>query len=190
MTLPNGQPLRWDMGPEYTWDGNVPESAYPDTTMTTENRISAALSIADYTTILGHITAIRQLMPFLVSIPNEERNQIAKFGDKSKAFDDKIASYEQQRPDFVPGFCSVTEAGKDRALREQTQSIEAAISQLFDDISSTNLVLGGDIADHDKSVYANIRLLAQSGVNGAQAAYDDLKQRYPAVPKEPVTPTP
>lgn len=36
MTLPNGQPLRWDMGPEYTWDGNVPESAYPDTTMTTD----------------------------------------------------------------------------------------------------------------------------------------------------------
>ena len=29
MILPNGQPLRWDMGPEYTWDGNVPASAYP-----------------------------------------------------------------------------------------------------------------------------------------------------------------
>jgi hypothetical protein len=188
MTLPNGQPLRWDMGPEFRWDGNVPASAYPSTAMTTENRISATLADADLAAFIGHINSARALVPFLFSVPNDERNQLAKFGDKSQAFDDKIASYEQQRPDFVPSFCSVTEANMDRKLRSQCAQAEAAVAQLHDDLISTGLVLGGDIADHDKAMYANIRLLAQSGVNGAQAAYDDLKQRYPAPARKPATP--
>lgn len=29
MTLPNGEPLRWDMGPEFVWGGDVPASLYP-----------------------------------------------------------------------------------------------------------------------------------------------------------------
>ncbi len=33
MTLPNGEPLRWDMGPEFTWDGDVPSHLQPNTTM-------------------------------------------------------------------------------------------------------------------------------------------------------------
>ncbi len=77
MILPNGQPLRFDMGPEYRLDGNAPESAYPTHTMTTDNRISATLSDADLAAILGHVSAIRALLPFVVNVPNDERNQIA-----------------------------------------------------------------------------------------------------------------
>ena len=192
MILPDGQPLRWDMGPEYVWDGNVPASAYPPTPnpMTTENRISAELTDANLTAILGHLTAARALMPFLVSIPMDERNGIAKFGDKSQAFDEKIAQYESQRPDLVPGFTSVPEATKDRQLIAKMRALNAALSQLADDCQSTELVLGSDIADHDKAFYAAIRLAAQNGVAGAQAIYDDLKQRYPAVSKKPATPKP
>ena len=158
--------------------------------MTTDNRISATLSDADLTAILGHITAIGALLPFRVSIPNSERNQIAKFGDKSKAFDDKIAEYEVQRPDLIPAFTSAAEATKDRALRAKMQAINGALGQLADDCATTELVLGGDLADHDKALYANVRFSAANNVNGAQAIYDDLKQRYPTVPKKPVVPPP
>ena len=190
MTLPNGQPLRWDMGPEYLWDGIVPTSAYPTTPMSTDNRISATLPDADFNGILGHIAAIKVLMPFLLSIPNSERNRIAKFGDKSQAFDDKIASYEGQRPDLVPSFTSVPEVTKDRTLIAKMHTINGALGQLTDDCASTELILGGDIADHDKAFYAAVRLAAANGVAGAQAIYDDLKQRYPSVPHRPATPPP
>ncbi|MEO6789275.1 MAG: hypothetical protein ABI318_24385, partial [Chthoniobacteraceae bacterium] len=91
--------------------------------MSTDNRISAVLSDADFTAVLGHITAIGVLLPFRVSIPNSERNQIAKFGDKSQAFDDKIASYEAQRPELVPSYTSVPETTKDRTLISQMRTI-------------------------------------------------------------------
>ena len=29
MILPNGEPLRWDMGPEFVWDGDVPAHLLP-----------------------------------------------------------------------------------------------------------------------------------------------------------------
>ena len=192
MILPNGQPLRWDMGPEYTWDGNLPASAYPNppTPMTTENRISATLAAADLTAIIGHLNAARALMPFLVSVANEDRNKITKFGDKSQAFDEKCADYEAQRPDLVPNFVSVPETTKDRTLIAQMKTINAILAQLADDGFCTELVLGGDIADSDKAFYGNARFAAANGVPGAQAIYDDLKQRYPSVPRKPATPPP
>ncbi len=192
MILPNGQPLRWDMGPEFTWDGNVPASAYPNppTLMTTENRISAALTDADLTAILGHLTAVRTLLPFLVNVPIAERNGIAKFGDKSQAFDEKCKDYEHQRPDLVPAFVSVPETDKDRALRDKMKTINGVLGQLADDGFCTELVLGGDLADSDKAFYAAVRLAAANGVPGAQAIYEDLKQRYPSVPRKPATPKP
>ncbi len=193
MTLPNGQPLRWDMGPEYTWDGNVPASAYltpPVNSMTTENRISAVLPAANLATILAHLQAARDLMPFLVNIAKADRNGIAKFGDKSQAFDDKIADYETQRPDLVPAFTDAAEANKDRALRVQMQSINGVLAQLSDDGFCTELALGGDIADHDQAVYSNIRFCSSNNVPGTQAIYDDLKQRYPSVTKKPAVAKP
>lgn len=189
MILPDGEPLRWDMGPEYVWDGNVPASAYPPipNPMTTENRLSAELTDANLTAILGHLNAARALMPFLVSIPMEERNGIAKFGDKSHAFDDKCADYEAQRADLVPAFVSVPETTKDRVLIAKVKTVNAALAQLADDGFCTELVLGGDIADSDKAFYAAVRLAAANNVPGAQAIYEDLKQRYPHVPRKPAT---
>ena len=189
MTLPNGQPLRWDT-PGARWDGNVEDLNLQNTAMSTDNRITATLSDADLTAILGHITAIQALLPFRISIPSSERNQLGKFGDKSQAFDEKIAQYESQRPDLVPTFTSVPEATKDRQLIAKMRAVNGALSQLADDCQSTELVLGSDIADHDKAFYAAVRLAAQNGVAGAQAIYDDLKQRYPSVPKKPATPKP
>ena len=72
--------------------------------------------------------------------------------------------------------------------RAKMRALNGALSQLADDCQSTELVLGSDIADHDKAFYAAIRLAAQNGVAGAQAIYDDLKQRYPSVPKKPAIP--
>lgn len=180
------------MGPEFTWDGNVPASAFPNppTLMTTENRISTVLSDADLTAILGHLNAVRTLLPFLVNVPLNERNGIAKFGDKSQAFDSKCQDYEHQRADLVPAFVSVPEADKDRALRAKMKTINGVLGQLADDGFCTELVLGGDLADSDKAFYAAVRLAAANGVPGAQAIYEDLKQRYPSVPHKPATPKP
>jgi hypothetical protein len=158
--------------------------------MTTENRISAELADTALTAFLGHIAAARALMPFLVNVPMDERNSIAKFGDKSQAFDVKCADYEGQRPDLVPTYVSVPETTKDRALIGQVRTGGAAVAQLADELFCTELVLGGDIADSDKALYAAIRLAAESGVPGAQAVYEDLKQRYPAATRRPATPTP
>src|SRR6185436_2303266 len=107
--------------------------------------------------------------------PHGRTQQLAKFGDKSQAFDVKCADCEQQRPDLVPDYVSVPETTKDRALIAQVRTGGAAVAQLADDLFCTELVLGGDIADSDKALYGAIRLAAESGVPGAQAIYEDLK---------------
>ena len=58
MILPDGQPLRWDMGPEYRWDGNVPENLQPKTPMQ-QNDISITVTAQAEADVLAKAEALR-----------------------------------------------------------------------------------------------------------------------------------
>src|SRR3546814_18154555 len=81
--------------------------------------VAAVLSEEDVTTVQTALNSIRSVLPFLVTLSGQERRELAKMGPKSVGFDEKCATYMNNRPEFAPGFVSIAEVQKVRALRAQ-----------------------------------------------------------------------
>jgi hypothetical protein len=62
----------------------------PKNTMATDNQISVVITDQNVTDIIGHLTAIQAILPFLISRAAGDTN--VQLGDKSAGFDQKCAS--------------------------------------------------------------------------------------------------
>ena len=158
--------------------------------MPNDNRISAVLAPADKTTILQKITDIRALLPFLLNLTVQERKELFKLGDKGLGFDEKCKTYMANNPALVPGFVTVAEVDKDRALRTAVLDIQRELASLLEAVDDTALVLGSEILMADLSFYQSVRQAAKRGTpTGIDVIFNDLQERFPGTHKT-TTPTP
>lgn len=117
MTLPNGEPLRWDMGPEFTWDGDVPSHLQPNTTMQ-QNDASIVIPAEAEADILATAELLRtKIAAFAKTLTEDERESYFKLGDKRTAFDQNCDNYMHQHPNTVPPTVNLAEYDKDGAAR-------------------------------------------------------------------------
>ena len=114
-------PLTWDSpglffdSPGLTWDGAAPNpNPHP---MPDDNRLSITLSAADKADVLAAIVTIHAKLPFLLTLTDEERQGLAKLGDRTLDFDEKCALGMAMHPELVPGYVIVAKVIKDRTLR-------------------------------------------------------------------------
>lgn len=194
MTLPNGQPLRWNMGPQFVWGGNVPNNLYPPYVMSDNNRLSITISDADKAAILAAIQTIRTKLPFLLTLSDSERGELLKLGDKSKGYDAKCAAYMASHPQFIPHGVDAAETAKDRAALIPMMEIYSAYFPLGRDIESTMMIFGHEIMVANNGYYQSVKLSAKMHMPEAEPIYNDLKERYPgrgggpSAPPAPPTP--
>jgi len=153
--------------------------------MSTDNRISAELSAESMERIRAALDTIRTELPFLINITPQERHTMAKLGDKSVAFDEKCVSYMASHPGYLPGFIDPEELRKDRNLRTNLMHLHADFSAVNTAIEDTLTVVGSEIWTADLAYYQTVREGAKRGREGAQAIFDDLRQRFPSPSKTP-----
>lgn len=158
--------------------------------ITEDNRISASITDADITTILGKIQDVDALVPFAISIPNQERQEVPKMGDKSVGFDDKCAGYMASNPEFIPGFVDMAEVAKDRVLRAQLLKFLPQLRVLVEKLEDTALVVNSEIWMADLAFYQAVREARKRGRAGADTIYNDLRPRFPGRPTQPQQPNP
>jgi hypothetical protein len=191
MILPNGQPLRWDMGPEFRWNGNLPESLTNQAIPMPSNKlISAEMTAAAVTAINGAIATIRTNLPFLISLTNAERRSKAKLGDGRVALDEDAYPLMAQNPTLIPMFILLEEVTKDRILRSQLDVIRLSLTSLGSDIDDTELVLGHEMFKAYLAFYSNAQQAAVRGVAGAQTVVDTLAPYFARPSRNPTPPTP
>ena len=186
MTLPNGQPLRFDT-PGARWDGTVEEvmaALQPPNKkpMSSDNRISVTITDQDITTVLGHLDGIETVLNFLIS--RDPGDTAVMLGDKSVGFDDKCAAYMASNPEFLPGFIDPAEVLKDRAARAQFQKFLSRLNLLAGKANDTFDVIGNEIYTADLAYYSNTDEGARRGRAGAKTIHDDLATRYPGRPRK------
>lgn len=186
MTLPNGQPLRWDT-PGARWDGTVEEvmaANEPNNKMnnSSDNRISVTIPDQTVTDVLGHIDGIETALNFLIS--RDPGDVSVMLGEKSAGFDEKCAAYMGSNPEFLPGFVDPAEVTKDRAARAQMMKILARLNPLFAKVTDTFNVLGNELYSADLAYYNSTDEAARRGRAGAKAIHDDLAARYPGRPRK------
>ncbi len=122
------------------------------------------------------------LEPHLHPLTPDERKNILKMGDKSVGFMNKLLGYAANTPAFVPAFVSFEALKQDVAVATDLSPLENFATQLALDLDSTVLVAGAEGMGLASPVYKNIKFLAEQNQPGAQAAYDDLSQRFPGRP--------
>lgn len=179
MILPNGEPLRWDMGPEFTWDGFVPANLYPNQPMQ-QNDISITITPAAEAALLAKADELLALIDaFAISLDDNTRNSLFKLGDARLAFDAKCDTYLHQNPGLVPPGLSLAEYDKDGAALAAVKRIIAKTSTIGARLSDTQIVLGSDRIDADLKFYNYLEFATRMGTAGADDIHADLKSSFP-----------
>ena len=147
--------------------------------MSTSNRISEVIPedvIIDVTKKLNDCRIA--LAPYLLGLSEKERKDLFKMGDKTVATVQKVKSYVDTNPEFVPSYMQVTEFTKDETITTILTPLQNVAFQLASDIDDTRLLAGSEALSEAMFYYGSVREAANKGVVQAKPIYEDLKQRF------------
>jgi hypothetical protein len=145
--------------------------------MANDNQVSGVLTDQNITDLLGHITALQGLLPFLIS--REPGDSNVMLGDRSAGFDEKCSGYMTSNPEFLPGYIKPADVLNHRALRAQMQKFVPQLKLLAAMTEDTFDVVGNEIMMADLAYYGATGDAAKRGRPNAGDIHDDLASRYP-----------
>ena len=139
MILPGGEPLRWNT-PGARWDGTVEEvmaalarQNNSNTTMSSQNLVSNALTAEAVTAIGDAVATIRTNLPFLLNLNHAQRKSFRNITEASQGIVQATINFVAQHPEALPGTFNVVEFNKDAALFAPLQQVASLIASLNTD---------------------------------------------------------
>ena len=193
MTLPNGEPLRWDT-PGARWGGTVEEVMAAITPpnqkpMSSQNLVSAQLAAQALTDIIAAVATIRTNLPFLLNLNEAPRKQLQNVTEASQGIVEATINFVIQHPEALTGNFNTAEFNKDAALLAPLQQVASLIAALNTDVDDTMRALHSDLYAETLDVYAAAKVGNRAG------AYNDyintVKTRFATGPrKKKNAPTP
>lgn len=145
-----------------------------------QNNFSTAIPDTVLKKALGYFQqGAAELRPYLQALTPDERSAMLKMGAKTVDFVQKAYGYAQSNASFVPAFLDLDEFARDSEALAGLAPIQQLLDGLALDASSTAMLAGSDAYAAALVLYNNIKFLAKNKQPGAQAAYDDLSQRFP-----------
>lgn len=122
-----------------------------------QNKIDAALAVADRDQILNLIGQIRALMPFLVDLTIEERQTLLKMGESGRPFVEHALNLVEQDDSFMPRTFDKTEMRNDNDFYEALQPVFVQLAKLFESVQDTTMLVGSDLVISGLDVYRNAK---------------------------------
>ncbi|AFY45031.1 hypothetical protein [Nostoc sp. PCC 7107] len=138
--------------------------------------ISATLSQTDRDALLQAIATIKEQLPFLIDLSNEERKALPKMGDKSRAFVSKALEVATQNPEFLPRSFDLDEMRKDVQLFEALYPLLLSLTQLQELVDDTSLAVGSEAYAAALQVYNYAKASGQGG--GLETVLEEMGQRF------------
>lgn len=118
------------------------------------------------------------LAPYLQGLSVDERKSIFKMGDKTVATVQKVKSYIETNPEFVPNYMDKMEFLKDEAVVTGLSPLGNLVSQLASDIEDTVMLAGSEAITSALFYYGSTKEAASKGVATAKPIYEDLSERF------------
>ena len=151
------------------------------------NQEMIKVTTADDATIKAAILLIETtLTPYLVALTDSQRKGGVKMGDKSIAFVDKGGIYGQQFVEEMPASIKTVNLSNNVAVVNVLSAYAKPMATILRGVEDTMLVAGSVAMEESLNVYAAIKQAAHNGVPGAQAAYNDMKERFSKTTKKKV----
>lgn len=147
--------------------------------MTNQNQISVEIPQTVIDRVTGNLQECRTLLaPFLQGLTLEERMSLFKMGDKTVATVQKVKSYMDTNPEFIPAYMNQAEFLKDEKLVSQLSPIVNLATQIAVDAEDTVMLAGSEAIHSALLYYGTVREAYTKGVVTAKPVYDDLVQRF------------
>lgn len=193
MILPNGQPLRWDMGPDFVWGGNVPEYLYPTHPMPTQQNF-ANVTIADTanTSILTKLNAVRaELEAIATEIPADVADNLFRLADKRMMFDQLCDTNMHQFSNTKPAEIDLPLYDSDGDSLGKLTAYEVILTAMLARVRGAKALHGSDRMDADLTYFNYLKFGKRTGLANAAAIHDAIAPHYPVGRRgntPPVTP--
>jgi len=147
--------------------------------MSVKNQISVEIPAAVIAEVNQKLQDCKTLLsPYLQGLTTEERKALFKMGDKTVATVQKVKSYMDTNPEFIPAYMDKTEFLKDEAVVTSLTPIGNLATQLASDIDDTLTITGSEALMSALLYYGTAKEAADKGVTTAKPIYDDLSQRF------------
>jgi hypothetical protein len=140
------------------------------------NSISATLAPADREAVMAAVATIKDKLPFLVDLSAEERKNLPKMGDKSRAFVSRALEVATQNPDFLPRSFDLEELRKDVQLFEALYPLLMSLTQMQELVDDTCLAVGSEAYAAALQVYNYAKASGQGA--GLDAVVGEMGQRF------------
>jgi hypothetical protein len=149
--------------------------------MNKENLVSLSIPAGELAEIQKAIETLqRNLLPYLLELTKDEKESLAKMGDKTVAFVTKATEHAEAQPKLVPAFIDVTELRKDLEAIETLRPLFNSLNQLSKGLDDTMTVAGSEAYSAALAFYQSVKVGAKLNVAGAQEIYNDLQVRFPS----------
>ena len=119
------------------------------------------------------------IRPFLTPLTPDARQQMLKMGPATVDFVRKARDYAQDNEKFRPDYLDFAEFAHDADALLGLAPLHQLLGGLDLDTDSTMMTAGSDAYTEALMIYNYVKLLAQNGTPGAQAAYEDMRLSLP-----------
>ena len=141
------------------------------------NRINATLSDEQRRQALAALASLNDALPFLIDLSADERNSMAKFGDKNRSFVVKALAIAENHPEILPRSLDLDELRADVELVESLYPLRNAVEALLGRLDNTYFAAGSEAYVSALLVYQYAK--THNVATGAlEESLDDLGRRF------------
>lgn len=142
----------------------------------TQNRISMMFEADRLERIDGSLTALEADLDLLIALTIDERSDLVKMGNKSRAFCTSALAVAQQHAGLMPRDFDFDAFRHDHLALEALRPRAARLAHLMQRAADTELALGSDLMAASLEVYGVIKVAGKD--KGVDEARRELASRF------------
>ena len=141
-----------------------------------DNRVNAQLSPEDKAEVIAALKVVREKLPFLIGLSNEQRRNLSKASDARVAFVSKTLTLAQQVPEILPQAFNVDDFKRDVDLLEALRGVAGEVAGLNELLDDTLIALSHEAYTSARTVY---RFAKADRGHGLDSIITELREPFP-----------
>lgn len=136
------------------------------------------------TEVLQHLEAVRNLLPFLVSLSAKERQRLVKLSRKRVDFVDRGLVHARSNTQYVPPYVNLEGFAKAMELSDCMHRMYVEVRSLHESFRDTVMLLASEIYAAARIFYNTVKTAAKEGGPDAEIIARDLAYHYKKSPSD------
>lgn len=142
------------------------------------NRMNITATPEQISAVKSALQTINDNLPFLTGLTIDERISLPAIDVNNKAFTEDAINAGMNNSSLIPSYISVENMQKDMTLFSQLDELIILTKQTLEKLEDTQMLAGSEAYTSALALYKMFRSAAEAGVPGADAIYNQLRQRF------------